>query len=336
MQQISGSSLPILYAETIDVMRVCAIKEDTMRGKVLSMTIPTFLRLENPTERVLFDAVRNANPFFHVMEFIWMMAGGRSVNWIKQFNSNYAKSADKNGLVNGAYGYRWIRHFGVNQIVEIIKIFEKAPNSRRAILAMWDPTDDLGTEHNDYPCNTHIYFRIQHGMLEMTVCNRSNDVIWGALGANVVHMTMLQEIIAAELKIEIGCYQVFTNNLHIYEDMPNFKNIFDGGTIRDDRYPLEHSRLMSDVSLAQFLLDCEAFVGGYWNNIKSHWLLATARPIYLSYMERKDKSSGGVAHANQIEASDWRIACTEWIQRKNSSLLISTEPLLTTPTEPTF
>ena len=36
----------------------------------------------------------------------------------------------------------------------------------------------------DVPCNTHAYFAINaEGSLDLTVCNRSNDLVWGCLGA---------------------------------------------------------------------------------------------------------------------------------------------------------
>ena len=30
---------------------------------------------DNPTERVLFDATRDANPFFHLIESLWILGG---------------------------------------------------------------------------------------------------------------------------------------------------------------------------------------------------------------------------------------------------------------------
>ncbi len=65
------------------------------------------------------------------------------------------------------------------------------PNDRRTVVGMWDPWEDLWEENDgkDYPCNTQIYFWERKGQLNMTVCNRSNDMIWGAYGANAVHMS---------------------------------------------------------------------------------------------------------------------------------------------------
>jgi len=52
----------------------------------------------------------------------------------------------------------------------------------------------------------------------MCVTNRSNDAVWGALGANAVHFSMLQEYLAVMIGCAVGKYWQVTNNLHLYLD----------------------------------------------------------------------------------------------------------------------
>ena len=84
---------------------------------------------------------------------------------------------------------------------------------------MWDAKKDL-THLNiskDLPCNTHVYFSIRDGFLDMTVCNRSNDLIWGCCGANAVHMSYLQEYVAIMCGVDIGFYtQSYLESHHEY------------------------------------------------------------------------------------------------------------------------
>jgi hypothetical protein len=47
-----------------------------------------------PTERVLFSPRRDANPVFHLMEALWMLAGESEVAWLSQFSSNIASYAE--------------------------------------------------------------------------------------------------------------------------------------------------------------------------------------------------------------------------------------------------
>jgi hypothetical protein len=51
----------------------------------------------------------------------------------------------------------------------------------------------------------------------MTVFCRSNDLIWGAYGANAVHMSILQEYVACGLARPVGHYWQVSNNYHVYE-----------------------------------------------------------------------------------------------------------------------
>ena len=94
-------------------------------------------------------------------------------------------------------------------------------NDRRAVLEMWDAEGELRMANSckDHPCNTHIYFNVRDNILDMTVCNRSNDMIWGALGANAVHMSILQEYIASHIGARVGIYTQFSNNLHAYTEV---------------------------------------------------------------------------------------------------------------------
>src|SRR5690606_6235064 len=139
---------------------------------------------------------RDANPFLHFFESLWMLAGRNDVDYMTRLVRRFAAYSDDGKTFNGAYGYRWRKWFGRDQLQQIIGALRSNPQDRRCVLGMWDAGHDLGLQSADLPCNTHIYFRIQDDRLNMTVCNRSNDAIWGAVGANVVHMSFLQEYMA--------------------------------------------------------------------------------------------------------------------------------------------
>ena len=214
-------NIPEMYSELMLTIRMFGVREDTRNGAVLTLQEPLIVKVRNPRERILNDEVRLANPFFHVMEFVWMMAGSNDAEWIGNFNQQMLTYAEDDGHLHAAYGHRWMKAFGMNQISTIIRRLKADPRDRRCVLGMWSPQFDLDIEAKDIPCNTHIYFRVVKDRLNMLVCNRSNDVIWGMTGANAVHMTMLQEVIARASGIELGEYHVITNNAHVYCDLPN-------------------------------------------------------------------------------------------------------------------
>lgn len=211
------------------------VTEQTRVGPVISALEPVATTTLRTLERVLFSPARNANPFFHLFESLWMLAGRNDLPWLAQYNKRMASYSDDGGNTQpGAYGHRWRSYFGYDQLEEVIGELKDNPNSRRAVLAMWDPgaiVDEanlryrLGDLHcaragtADVPCNTHCYFRILNGALDMTVCCRSNDLWWGAHGANAVHFSILLEYVAARLGVQVGTMTQMSNNYHVYTDV---------------------------------------------------------------------------------------------------------------------
>lgn len=211
------------------------VREPSRDGPVLVAPGPVTTVYEHPWERVLLDPVRDANPFFHLMESVWILAGRRDPQWLDRYVRNFsARFAEEDGQQHGAYGYRWRRHFhredhvasyGVyvlDQLLEVAEMLRLDPTTRRAVLTMWDPVVDLNLPSRDLPCNTHVYFRAvrQEGgghRLDITVCCRSNDAVMGAYGANAVHMSIMGEVVAGLAGMRLGTYRQVSNNFHVYE-----------------------------------------------------------------------------------------------------------------------
>lgn len=316
MNVIYGRNIPQAYTEAIIKMHIWGEEETSRNGPVITSPEPVLLHITNPMERVLFDKNRNANPFFHVMEFVWMMAGSNDVKWIEQFNRKFRDYADPGtSTIHGAYGYRWINHFGRNQIQRVADILKDDSTSRRAVMGMWDPRVDLDS-HADIPCNTSIMFRVISGALDMTVINRSNDLIWGMLGANAVHMTYLHELIAFMAGLKMGFYKVFTNNLHIYREMQNFEVIW-GSWAPDDPYGKEgivpYKLLWPGETYEMLVSDCLALVADeHVREIQTNWGKAVAWPMKMAYQQRLE-GAPGMFHIGMINALDWRLACVNYV-----------------------
>lgn len=324
MVVVKEENLPSAYPEVLIALKLHGEEQESRNGKVLTFPDPFFLEILNPEERVIFDAIRDANPFFHLMEFVWMMSGSKDVTWIEQFNKRYRQYAEPDGSVHGAYGHRWIEHFDVNQIRAVVAQLKSDRTTRRAVLGMWDPRVDLDP-HADLPCNTHIYFRVEEDVLNMTVCNRSNDIIWGMLGANIVHMTLLQELIARGAGLGVGSYQVFSNNAHVYKNLDKYENIINTRSSYDPYTNLEVAALpilQPGETIEQFLDDCKRFVFiESLSHYRTNWINNVALPMFRAYVTRKQghpKENEFFMH--RIEATDWRKACLEWAARKSSSL----------------
>ena len=303
------------------------LSETSRNGAVLVAPGPVTTVYNNPTERVLFSRSRDANPFFHLMEALWMVAGRRDLEFPQRFISNFGRFSDDGKTLNGAYGWRWRSHFGFDQLAAVATELSLRPDSRRAVLAMWDPREDLQSESLDLPCNTHIYFDLRGGVLNMTVCNRSNDAIWGAYGANAVHMSFLQEFMAASLHRPVGAYRQISNNFHIYTDVFESKQVqrlIEEGFGEDlyatlDVKPMPllaegetFDALMADLTEFMFL---PQGMGGF----RTLFFRDTVAPMWDAHSQRKENIGQAIETATKIGADDWRIASVNWLLRRKEN-----------------
>jgi len=198
------------------------IKRDSRAGFTVEFESPVIVK--NSRYYISSSPVRDANPFFHLAESLWMLAGRQDLDFLLIFNSTFGQFSDDGKFVRGsAYGYRWREFFGKNQIASIINELQNTA-SRRAVLTQWS-VEDLNIDSKDVPCNTQTYFLVRNGKLDMTVVNRSNDLIYGMYGSNIVHFSILHEYIASALNIEKGDYYQMSNCLHIYTDNSVFQKM---------------------------------------------------------------------------------------------------------------
>lgn len=337
-------------------------KEQSRVGDVLVMPTPVVTVYNAPWERVLFNETRDANPFFHLMESVWMLAGHRDAVWLDRYVRNFSERfAEDNGEMHGAYGYRWRQHFGdrMDQFQGVAELLRKDPTTRRAVLAMWDPVVDLNLPRRDLPCNTHVYFRARKPdeseliqskthkglVLDITVCNRSNDAVMGAYGANAVHMSVMGEVIAGLAGMRLGRYYQQSNNFHIYErDLDKFNldttyyasNFYIGHT--DNKYPLQAQLICGDsddpaelqAEAKRVLVDCRDFCEALdqpdreldlllAEQAKSRWFRETVIPMQIShdlYRAGKRKEALSYLGNRMSHLSDWSAAGQSWIQRR--------------------
>lgn len=234
MRLISATSPDAALRAGLDLLGRVGESEPSRNGKVWVAPWPVATTYPNPRNRVSFWPRRDANPFFHLVEAMWMLAGRNDVETVARYASSMSQFSDDQRTLNGAYGHRWRKHFPLDQLNWVIYHLREDPDSRRAVVAMWDAaTDpesiDRGTK--DAPCNTQVYFRLRREpfspvrALDMTVTCRSNDIVWGAYGANVVHFSFLQEYVACALGARVGVYVQFSNNYHAYVERPDVQRL---------------------------------------------------------------------------------------------------------------
>lgn len=308
-------------------LKVAGVVSDSRNGLVLAAPTPVTTVYAKPCERVLFAMLRDANPFFHLMESLWMLGGGNDVAFPATFAKQIAAYSDDGETLHGAYGHRWRKWFGIDQILYIINALRCDLRTRRAVLTMWDAGDldiaDAGGK--DVPCNTHVYFSAVRCVLDMTVCCRSNDAIWGAYGANAVHFSMLQQFIAEAIGVEVGVMYQVSNNLHIYTERPDVQRLYGVNTgdvtyLSDDRYIFKNMKpsllIEADETEEEFLQDAATLLRGS-DAFVTDFFCATVAPMYHAHRWYKaGDHREAVQTAMSIVSPDWRVASLEWLERR--------------------
>lgn len=363
MKVIRATNVNDAYVQGLDYLRREGVREESRAGPVLVSPVPVTTVYERPAERVLFDPARDANPFFHLFEALWILAGRNDARWLDRFVRDFSsRFAEDDGHQHGAYGFRWRRHFDVegggapglpDQIETVVRLLREDPGDRRVVLTMWDPVADLGAGRRDIPCNTHIYPRVRtahhgpdgldlpahdptvtggHGVLDLTVCCRSNDAIWGAYGANAVHFSVLQEYLAGRLGIGIGWLYQVSNNFHAYVDVLEKKAVGVDATVERGAYadvtrvypvPIGCKWEAWDEDVCKFVswaADARTavdFNGGF--EYRNSWFHDTAEPLLFAHWCWKSRfyhdAFTALREAGDM-APDWKLAAQQWFERR--------------------
>ena len=195
------------------------------KGEVLELK-RAISELHNPLSRYLNIIGRNNNVFASIAETFWILAGRSNVDgWLESFIPRatlYTNENSHDWYI--AYGKQIYRD---GQLASVITRLKESVHTRQAVLSIFDSTketvqsliNNLGTtESKDLSCNNILYFSTDNTgkRLDLHICNRSNDIIYGAYAINVFEFTVLQELVAAVVGLDLGVYSVYHNNLHVY------------------------------------------------------------------------------------------------------------------------
>jgi thymidylate synthase len=97
----------------------------------------------------------------------------------------------------------------------LIEHLRQDPDSRRAVIELFDNERSLESHSKDTSCACTLQFLIRNGVLDLIVYMRSNDLVWG-LPYDVFNFTMFQELLSCELHVPLGSYFHVAGSLHLY------------------------------------------------------------------------------------------------------------------------
>ncbi|MHB8337899.1 MAG: thymidylate synthase [Ignavibacteriaceae bacterium] len=159
-------------------------------------------------------------------EVLWYLSGENHIRNLRKHTKIWDAWADEDGNLETAYGYYW-RHFPsaekdkegnwqireIDQIKYVIDELKNKPYSRRLVVTAWEPGN--ATKSKLPPCHYSFAFNVSNGKLNCHLTQRSGDIALG-IPFNLAAYSILTQIIAQEVNLELGFFAHTIIDAHIY------------------------------------------------------------------------------------------------------------------------
>lgn len=191
----------------------------------------------NPRVRVIQLKNRRYNPVFGLIEFLHFFTGDSKPDMLSHYVKNVKNFVNPaTGLLDGCYAPRLTnlelydprvypkrKTLRLNQLELVYRRLKKDPNTRRAVISIYNPVYDYNDDSLDIPCNDFLIFRQIDGKLNLTVICRSSDYYIGFI-YDTFEFQLLQEVVAGWLGLDVGDFIYHLASVHLYaRDAEKFK-----------------------------------------------------------------------------------------------------------------
>ncbi len=156
-----------------------------------------------------------SNLTYLAAEILWYWSARNDLKFIDHFSKVWKKVSDDGVTANSAYGYILQKKHGFDQIEKIIELLTVDPYSRRAVMNINVPNENV-IDTKDEPCTICLDYQIRDGKLHCTCVMRSNDMNFG-LRNDIGFFITLQKYIAKRLNVPVGNYTHFAMSIHVYD-----------------------------------------------------------------------------------------------------------------------
>lgn len=209
MHIITSNSATYAYHELLDLCKSVGLARKPRLSNTLDLHNVAIVIL-NPRLREIDDTARKLPIRLQLAEFAWYMTHNQNVDIITKYLPAWSNFSDNGKTINSQYGAIW-----KDQVPQIIQKLRDDPETRRAVIAIYDKSY-AEYDGKDTPCTLSLHFAIYDNQLHMTVTMRSNDIVRGFC-IDQFCFTILQELIANELGIELGTYTHIAHSMHLYD-----------------------------------------------------------------------------------------------------------------------
>lgn len=171
--------------------------------------------IDNPSDNHIKDEQRNWKLEYAEAEWEWYLSGDPSIDKLGDLYGKvppiWERMCNSDRVVNSNYGFQWQRN---NQIDYVVGKLRENKKTRHAAISIYD-CKEHHLYRNDTPCTYAVQFTVINNKLCMSVYMRSND-IWYGFCNDQYQFSMLQQLVAERLSMDIGWYYHHAHNMHLY------------------------------------------------------------------------------------------------------------------------
>ena len=167
-----------------------------------------------------------------VHELLWFLNGETNTSYLKDHGVRiWDEWADASGDLGPVYGQQWrawpcAGGDSIDQISQVMAQIRRNPDSRRIIVAAWNPADlpdeTVSPQENVAagrmalaPCHCLFQFWVGDGRLSCQLYQRSCDVFLG-VPFNIASYALLTHMIAQQCDLEPGDFVWTGGDVHLY------------------------------------------------------------------------------------------------------------------------
>lgn len=191
-----------------------------------------------------------------IHELLWFLKGETNIEYLKENKVKIWDAwANENGDLGPVYGHQW-RNWnsdGIDQIKDVIEQIKTNPDSRRLIVAAWNPSvmpdTSISFEENVAngkaalpPCHAWFQFYVLNGKLSCQLYQRSADIFLG-VPFNIASYALLTLMMAQVCDLEPGDFIHTFGDAHIYTNHIEQVEL----QLSRDFYPLPQMKMNPEV-----------------------------------------------------------------------------------------
>lgn len=212
-----------------------SLLQDIMSKADVEENQRTHTRIKAIPNRVIGYSITNTLPLINTRkmfpvtafaELCWTLSGEKKLDWLQQHTKMWDEFKNEDNEIEAAYGYRWRKMFGRDQLLQGIEALKRDPSDRQVFISAWDNArDGLGNRWtSNVPCPACFCLNIINKRLNLTLFLRSSDTIVGLpydmLMYGLLLIVVTHELRKAGIEVGYGRIDAILSHAHVYE--PHF------------------------------------------------------------------------------------------------------------------